>query len=293
MTFPEHRASHPRLWLRTQLRQRALLGALTALAVAASARPAPAQSTPTPEGQVTIEQHLDAELPLDLEFRNEAGETVRLGDFFDGERPVIITPVYYRCPMLCGLELNGLVRSLRTLELSAGEDFQIVTFSIDPTERASLAEQKKKSMLAVYARPGAEAGWHFLTGDEQHVRPLCDALGFQTVYNEETGQYAHAAGIMVATPEGRLARYFYGVEFPPGDLRLALVEASENRIGGLADQVLLYCYLYDPTTGKYGLAIMNLVRAGGILTLTLLAVFVARMLWRERNVHKQTTAAAG
>lgn len=262
-------------------RKRRLVRLLAAMVAFASARTAPAQRPTTPAGDVTIEQHLNTSLPLDLQFHDEAGATVRLGDYFKSDRPVVITPVYYRCPMLCGLELNGLVRSLRAMRLSAGDEFEIVTFSIDPTETPDLAAQKKRALLAEYDRPGAENGWHFLTGDEQNVRALCDALGFKTVYDRETGQYAHAAGIMVATPEGRLARYFYGVEFPPGDLRLALIEASENQIGGLADQVILYCYLYDPTTGKYGLAIMNLVRAAGVVTFATLAIFITRMLRRE------------
>ena len=283
-----HYASLPRL----QFRRMPNTCVVAAITILATVRTISAQQISTPEGEVTIDQRLDTSLPLDLEFRNASGEAVRLGDYFDNDQPVIVTPVYYRCPMLCGLELNGLVRCLRAMELSAGTDFQIVTFSIDPTETPSLAAQKKKSMLSTYARPGADEGWHFLTGDERNVRALCDALGFKTVYDEETGQYAHAAGIMVATPEGRLARYFYGVEFPPGDLRLALVEASENRIGGLADQVILYCYLYDPTTGKYGLAIMNLVRVGGILTFAALAIFITRMLWRERAASRRAPATA-
>lgn len=248
---------------------------------------AAAQDTRWREG-VGFDQKLNARLPLDVMLRDENGEKIRLRQYFQG-KPVVLMPVYYQCPMLCGLELNGLVRCLRAMELTAGKDFQIVTFSIDPREKPALAKQKRKRYLTRYGREGAESGWHFLTGDQQSITTLCDAIGFRAKYNAETGQYAHAAGIVVCTPDGRIARYFFGVEFVPRDLRLGLVEASNNEIGSLADQVLLFCYLYDPTRGKYGLAILNLIRAGGLLTLMVLSGGICWMLRREKKQQAERT----
>jgi len=231
---------------------------------------------------VGFNQKIGAALPLDVKFRDEQGKTVRLGDYF-GDKPVILTPVYYRCPMLCGLELKGLLRCLRAMKLTAGEDFRIVTFSIDPREKPPLAAKKRKHYLTQYGRDAAEQGWHFLTGDEEAIKTLCDAIGFRAKFNEETGQYAHAAGIVVCTPEGRVARHFFGVEVLPRDLRLGVVEASRNEIGTVTDQVLLFCYLYDPTRGKYGLAILNLIRAGGLLTVIVLSGGICWMLRSEQR----------
>jgi protein SCO1/2 len=258
--------------------------------VCAPAREAAGQGTSWQDG-VGFEQKLNAKLPLELRFRDERGKSVRLGDYF-GEKPVILTPVYYKCPMLCGLELNGLLRCLRAMELTAGKDFQIVTFSIDPREDADLAGRKRKQYLTQYDRDAAESGWHFLTGEEKPIRELCDAIGFRSKFNPETGQYAHAAGIVVCTTDGHVARYFYGVEFAPRDVRLGLVEASRNEIGTLTDQVLLFCYLYDPTRGKYGLAILKLLRAGGVLTVLMLAGGVYWMLRRERRKNRSNRGPA-
>jgi protein SCO1 len=221
-------------------------------------------------------------IPLDLEFRDHNGRSVLLKEFFR-EQPVVIVPVYYRCPMLCGLELNGLVRCLRGLSLSPGADFQIVTVSIDPRESPVLAAQKRSTYLAEYGRDNAASGWQFLTGEQAAIDRLCHAIGFRTAYDPQSGQFAHAAGLVVCTPEGRIARFFPGVEFAPRDLRLGLIEASRREIGTLADQVQLYCYMYDPTTGRYGLAILALVRAGGIVTLLALVTAVAWMLFQERR----------
>lgn len=240
--------------------------------------------------QVGIEPRIGMPLPLDLEFRDEQGGRVPLRRFF-GSRPVLLTPVYYRCPMLCGLELQGLVRTLRVMDLAPGRDFEIVTFSIDPREDAELARDKRASVLASYGRAQAGSGWHFLTGDEAAVTALCAALGFRAAYDSDTGQYAHAAGVMVATPQGRVSHYLYGVEFSPRDLRLALVESSEGRVGALSDRVLLYCYLYDATRGRYGLAILNLVRAGGVLTVLALFTGIGVQLRKERR--SRVAARAG
>jgi protein SCO1/2 len=206
---------------------------------------------------------------------------VRLGDYF-GKRPVILSLAYFHCPMLCTLVLNGLASSLGVVPLDIGKDFTVVTVSIDPRETAELAASKKEIYVKRLGRPGAAENWHFLTGDEASIHDLTRAIGFRYAYDAEIDQYAHAAGIVVATPVGRIARYFYGVEFAPRDLRLGLVEASSNRIGSWTDQILLFCYQYDPASGTYGAIAMGSVRAGGIVTVLGIATFVAVMLRRER-----------
>ena len=233
-------------------------------------------------GQIGLEQRLNHPLPLELEFRDEAGRTVRLGDYF-GERPVVLALVYYRCPQLCPMVLTGMVKSLRTLSFEAGQEFEVVTVSIDPSETPEIAAEKKRLLLRQYDRPGTEAGWHLLTGEEAAIQRLAEAVGFRYFYDPNTKLYAHAAGLMLATPEGRLARYFYGIEHSGRDLRLGLVEASQNRIGSVVDQVLLYCYHYDPTTGKYGLVIMNTLRVAGLATVLALGIFLVVSLRRERR----------
>ncbi|MEE8201063.1 MAG: SCO family protein [Candidatus Acidoferrales bacterium] len=233
-------------------------------------------------GQIGLEQRLNHPLPLELEFRDEAGRTVRLGDYF-GERPVVLALVYYRCPQLCPMVLTGMVKSLRTLSFEAGQEFEVVTVSIDPSETPEIAAEKKRLLLRQYDRPGTEAGWHLLTGEEAAIQRLAEAVGFRYFYDPNTKLYAHAAGLMLATPEGRLARYFYGIEHSGRDLRLGLVEASQNQIGSVVDQVLLYCYHYDPTTGKYGLVIMNILRVAGLATVLALGIFLVVSLRRERR----------
>jgi protein SCO1/2 len=207
---------------------------------------------------------------------------VALAEYF-GEKPAILSLVYYECPMLCTLVLNGLLRSLRTLSFDAGNQFSIVTLSIDPKETSELASQKKVEYISQYKREGAEKGWHFLTGEEEAVKTLADTIGFRYAYQPETGQYAHASGIMVVTPQGNVARYFYGVEYATRDLRLALVEAADGKIGSPVDQLLLYCYHYDPTTGKYGLLIMHVIRLAGVATVFALGGFIIAMLLRDRR----------
>ena len=242
----------------------------------------PADERPDVLREVGIDQKLGESLPLDLAFRDETGRTVRLGDYF-GERPVIVSLVYYECPMLCTVVLNGLTKALRAMTLDVGRDFEIVTVSIDPRETPELAAQKKAATLERYGREGAADGWHFLTGDAEAIATLADAIGFRYRYDPAIDQYAHGAGIVAATPEGRLARYFYGVEFSARDLRLGLVEASENRIGTVADQILLLCYHYDPETGRYGRAALLSVRVGGALTVLGLGGFLFAMWRRERR----------
>lgn len=256
------------------------------LFVALQGRPAAAQSVPPAmDPDVGFDQRLSAGLPLETTFVDQSGKSVRLGDYF-GEKPVVLTPVYYQCPMLCGLELNGLVRCLRGLEMSsgmvAGRDFTVVTYTIDHREPASLAAQKRKQYLAQYGAESAAEGWHFLTGDEAAIQALNRALGFRAKYDPVSGQYNHAAGIVVATPRGVISRYLYGVEFAPKDLRLSILESQEEKVGSLADHVLLFCFRYDPTQGKYGLAILNLLRAAGSVTVVLLAGYIVLMLRRER-----------
>jgi protein SCO1/2 len=258
------------------------------LVLAGMAISAPAQlpnaSTPVEVLQsVKIEQRLNEVLPLDTVFRNEEGETVKLGDYF-GKKPVLISLVYYECPMLCTLVLNGELKALRGLNFDVGKEFEVVTVSIDPTETSEMASVKKAAYLAKYDRIGAEKGWHFLTGDKENIQRLADAIGFKFAYVEESGEYAHAAGIMVATPEGRLSKYFYGIEYSVRDLRLGLVDASRGKIGSMVDQILLFCFHYDPLTGKYGLVVMSVIRVAGTLTALLLAGF---MFWSLRSDRKE------
>ncbi len=233
----------------------------------------PAGITPAELQKVRFDQRLDAQLPLDLPFRDETGRAVQLRQYFDG-RPVILTLVYYECPMLCTEVLNGLVRSLKVLALEPGRDFRIVTVSFNPAEKPALAADKKATYLERYKRPGAAEAWHFLTGDETAIRVLTEAAGFHYVFDPRLNQYAHPTGIMIATPEGRLSKYLYGIEYSPRDVRLALVQASDHRIGTPVDRMLLYCYHYDPASGKYGLAVLNIIRVGGVLTLLVLGAFM-------------------
>ena len=236
--------------------------------------------------EVGIDQKLSAPLPLALSFQDETGQTIQLRQYF-GKKPVILAFVYYECPMLCTQVLNGLVESLRTLSFDVGKEFDVITVSFDPGETPKLAAEKKASYLKQYERAGAEQGWHFLTGDTAAIRQLTSAVGFRYKYDPAPDQFAHASGIMIITPQGKIARYFYGIEYPARDLRLALVEASENKIGSPVDQLLLYCFHYDPLTGKYGLVIMNVLRVAGIATVMALGTFMIVMFRRDRKVAKQ------
>lgn len=253
---------------------------LPACALLMFAVTAMAQNNPNAIPDVGIDQKLNAQIPLDLSFTDSTGKQVILSDYFN-EKPVILTLVYYECPMLCTQVLNGFVRSLRAMSFSAGGEFDVLTISIDPDESRELAAGKKKTYLNKYVRDGAEEGWHFLTGDEAAVKAVADAVGFRYSYDAKTDLYAHASGIMVLTPEGRVSKYFYGIEYSPRDLKLALMEASDRRIGSAVDQLLLLCFHYDPTTGKYGLAIMNLIRVLSLLTVASLGTFIVRMLRRD------------
>jgi protein SCO1/2 len=243
--------------------------------------------TPISIPDVGIDQHLNGQVPLDLPLRDESGRTVQLGEYF-GKKPIILTLVYYSCPMLCTLVLNGLTDSLSELTFNVGDQFNVVTVSIDPRETPQLAVAKKKLHIQQYGRAGASEGWHFLTGDEDSIKRLTSAVGFRYKFDTETNQFAHASGIMVLTPQGKIARYFYGIQYPPRDLRLSLVDASADRIGSPVDQVLLLCYHYDLLLGKYSARAMDVVRLGAGLTLLTLAALIFRMLRKEKPKRELT-----
>ncbi len=232
--------------------------------------------------RVGIDQRLGAQVPLDLRFRDEDGRDVALGDYF-GTRPVVLALVYYECPMLCNQVLNGLTETLRVMNFTAGREFDVVAVSFDPNEGPSLAHAKKTTYISKYGREGAQNGWHFLTGTRQSSAALAKAVGFRYEWDAQSNQWAHGAGIMVLTPGGAVSKYFYGIEYGVRDVRLGLVEASNNKIGTVADQVTLLCFRYDPMTGKYGMVVLNLIRLGGGLTLAALGTYIAVMLRRERR----------
>ncbi|MFQ5637765.1 MAG: SCO family protein [bacterium] len=233
--------------------------------------------------KVGIDQRLNESIPLDLVFYDESGQAILLQDYFK-EKPVILSLVYYECPMLCTMILNGLLRSLNTLKFNVGQEFDVLTVSFDPKETPELAATKKRTYIHKYGRAGAEKGWHFLTGDSASIRKLTEAVGFRYTFDPSTQQYVHASGVMLLTPHGKLSRYFYGIEYSPRDLRLGLIEASSGQIGTPVDQFLLYCYHYDPSQGKYGLAIMNVIRIFGTMTVVVLVSFMILMLRRDKRI---------
>jgi protein SCO1 len=235
--------------------------------------------------EIGFDQKLGAQVDLGLELRDEAGLPVRLRELTH-DKPVVLALVYYRCPMLCVLTLNGLAGALKTLSFDAGREFTVLSVSFNPNESSEEAAAKKAEAMRRYARPGTESGWRFLTGDAEAIAKLTAAVGFRYTWDEKTRQYAHAAGLVVLTPDGRVARYLFGVEYAPKDLRLALVEASEGQIGSPVDHVLLYCYSYNPATGRYGAAVMRLVRIAGAVTVLALGLFVLAMWRRERSQHR-------
>jgi protein SCO1/2 len=269
------------------------------LAVAARAEAPKELSHPQAQvlRQVDFEQRLGVQLPLDREFVDETGKSVPLAKFFR-ERPVLFVLAYYRCPMLCNQVLNGVLTSTNALNFVAGRDFEIVVVSFDPSDSPSAARAKREAYTKRYHHRNGRPGWHFLTGTAENIAAVADACGFRYVYDEKTDQFAHASGIMIVTPNGQLAQYFYGIDYPTRDLRLALVESSQGRIGNLVDKVLLRCFHYDAITGRYGLAVMRLVQAGGVLTVVLVGGFIIRSLRRERQQldsvgNDQSLPAAG
>jgi protein SCO1 len=233
----------------------------------------PANVRPPGLKNVGIEQHLDGQISPDLVFRDEAGKTVRLGEYF-GQRPMILNLVYYQCPMLCSEVLSGLESALRVLKLDVGKDFDVLTVSFNPNETPEMAAAKKAEYLKRYGRASAAAGWHFLTGPQESIDELTKAAGFQYQYDAKTGQFAHTTAIMILTPDGKIAQYYFGVEYAPKDLRLGLVQASSGKIGTVVDEVLLYCYHYDPATGKYGAIISRILQLSAGATILLLGALL-------------------
>ena len=281
--------------MRAVLVQKLLLAAMVVSDVFAVAQPPSAfmrdaskpaaQVTPDDLKNVRIDQRLDQMLPLDLQFRDESAKTVMLGDYFHAGRPVILNLVYYTCPMLCGEELAGLSSALGVLRFTPGKEYEVVTVSFNPDDTPETASAKKKiyidRMNERLEKKTDGAGWHFLTGKPEEIKQLADTVGFHYKRDAATGQYIHATAVMIATPQGKLAQYYYGVEYSPKDLRLGLIEASRNKIGNLVDQITLYCYHYDPNTGRYGATITNILRLGGATTMLLLGGFLIVLYRRE------------
>ena len=276
------------------------VAAFAAAAVTFIAAPAAAQMTGTPTAgylsapgvssntmptalrEIGFDQNIDQKLPLDATFRDESGQTVTLGSYY-GKRPVLLAFIYYECPMLCTQVLNAMTATISTMSLTAGKDFELVLVGIDPRETPAQAAAKKTEYLRRYKRQGAEAGWHFLTGDEPQIQRVAKAAGFRYAWDEQTQQYAHPTGIIVTTTDGRLARYLFGIEYGPRDLNLSLVEASEGKVGSFADQLLLFCYHYDPMTGRYGIYVMRTLRVAGVATVLLIGTFIVVMVRREKS----------
>lgn len=288
-----------------------LVGLVAAACALASAAPATAQMSgspaagykqepgmtsstiPAPLREIGFDQNIDQHVPLDTPFMDESGRAVELGDYF-GTRPVVMVFAYYDCPMLCTMVINALASALDVLSLEPGKDFEIVTVSFDPHDTPATAAAKKAAYIARYKKPGAAAAWHFLTGDQPSIDLLTKAAGFRYVWDKETKQFAHPTGVMVLTPDGRLARYLFGIEYGPRGLRYAIVEASNGKVGSAADSLLLYCYHYDPMTGRYGVAIVRVIRIAAAATVVVLGAFIAVMLRSEkRRTARRTAGGSG
>ncbi len=256
---------------------------------ATSGRPLPGlvapEKMPGALAEVRFDQNLGAELPLDARFVDETGNPVLLGDFF-GKRPVVVLFVYFECPMLCTLVFNGLAKSLGVVDFNVGTEFDVVAISIDPEETPAMAAAAEERLLARYGRAETAPGWHFLTGTEGEIQRVADTAGFAFAFEEETGEFAHAAGLVFATEDGTVNQYLLGIEPSPKDIRLALVAASERKLGSLVDHVLLYCYRYDPALGKYTLAAMRILRGGAILFLACLLTFLWVSIRRDRRMAR-------
>jgi len=240
--------------------------------------------------EVGIEQRLGEQLPLEAVLKDEDGKAVKLGDYFAKGRPVIVAFVYYECPMLCNQVLNGLTGSLKGMSIDAGKDFDVIALSFDARENdnAALAKNKKASYMERYARPGTENGWHFLTGSEESILAVTRAAGFNFKWDEKSNQFAHAGAVMIATPDGKISRYLYGIDYAPKDLKFAVMESAEARVGSPVEQLMLYCYHYDPSTGKYGLSVLRVMRIGGVATLLGIGAMLF-VFWR-RNKNKLSEA---
>jgi protein SCO1 len=248
----------------------------------------PANLRPPGLKNVGIQQNLHTQIPPDLAFRDETGKTVHLSDYF-GQKPLILSLVYYRCPMLCGEVLSGLSSALKVLKFNVGDEFTVLTVSFDPKDTPEIGAAKKAEYMERYKRPGAANGWHFLTGSQASIDALTKAAGFEYQYDARTEQFAHSTAIMILTPEGKIAQYYYGVEYAPKDLRLGLIQASQNKIGTVVDQVLLYCYHYDPTTGKYGAVISRILQLSALATILILGTFVTILI--RHGSHAEQAAA--
>lgn len=246
-----------------------------------------ASGLPTALEKIGIEQRLGEQLPADAKFTDENGNTVRLGQYFNKKKPVILALVYFECPMLCNEVLNGLTGSLKGVSFDAGQEFDVIALSFDAREngKTEVVKNKKEAYLKRYERPKTADGWHFLTGTQEEIDKVTQAVGFNYAWDEKSDQFAHAGGVMVITPEGKIAKYFYGIDYSPKDLKFGIMESAESRVGNPAEQLLLYCYHYDPATGKYGLAIMNVIRLGGIITLLALGGMFF-VFWRFRKNEK-------
>jgi protein SCO1 len=281
--------------MRSGLELKHRLAIVAALALAASV-PALAQrpdnERPTILRDIGFDQELGEKVPLDVPFRDETGKVVRLGEYFSAGKPVVLNLVYYDCPMLCTVTLSGMASALKEMTFDAGREFEVVTISFDPREGPPQAAAKKREFMARYKRPQAEKGWHFLTGEAPSVNRITKAVGFRYTWDQATGQFAHPAGTVVLTAEGRIARYMFGVEYAPRDLRLAVVEASANRIASPVDQILLACYTYDPAAGRYSASIMKVLRLAALATVAALGIFVMMNLRRERKTRPQPRPAA-
>lgn len=241
---------------------------------------------------VGIDQHLDSQIPPNLTFTDDAGRSVMLGEYF-GKKPLILNLVYYHCTMLCGEELAGLTSAMKMVKFDLGKEFEVVTVSFDPRETQADAAAKKKDYIERYGRAGAAEGWHFLTGSADSINALANAVGFKYHYDPKTNQYAHATAIMILTPQGHISRYLYGVDFPPKDLRMGLVEASQKKIGNPVDQVLLYCYHYDPATGKYGAVVSNILELGGAITIVFLGALLLILFRLDKAASRRTARTNG
>ncbi len=239
-----------------------------------------------PPPDVGIDQKLDSQIPLDLTFNDENGKPVTLRELMRG-KPTVLALVYYECPMLCGEVMQGMLQAFNELDFTIGDQYEVITVSFNPKETPELARMKKKTMLDNYKDPSAGDGWHFLTGNQENIVPLAEAVGFRYQYMPSVDQYAHGSGIMVITPEGKVSRYFYGIEYPERDLRFGLIEAAKERIGSLADELLLLCYCYDPTTGAYGLVIMRTLRVAGAITVLAIAILVGGLMMHDRRKRKR------
>ncbi len=251
----------------------------------------PHDGRPAPLREVAFDQKLNQQVPLDLPFRDESGRTVKLADYFK-QKPVILNFVYYKCRDLCPLLLDGIVRSLRALSFDIGNQFDVLTVSFDPNDTSSLAAAKKADLVGEYSRAGASAGWHFLTGDPASIQSLTRSVGFRYSYDRRTGEFGHATGMILMTPDGRTSRYFYGIDFSPRDVRLALIEAAANKIGSPIDQLLLFCYHYDPATGKYTLLVTRVLQLAAAATVLVLGGFIGFWLVRERRADSAGKQAA-